>query len=259
VPVLQPLESAEMRAVIAERDAALEALTNGVKGQVSVVIPCYQQSHYLGDALASVAAQTVPPLETIVVDDGSDSTHAQCIRDRCDQYGARYVRVTNRGLPNARNTGLMLARGEWFLPLDADDALDPTYIEKTLAEAETSGADVVLTGIQEVGPYRKEKYLAGFDRPWQDVTVDLLLFDFNRFFYCSLFRTKTMREIGGYNGRLVEGFEDYSTWIDLLKRGVSMSAVPEYLFLYTTRADSMLASAMAQRESIMAEIRRHHA
>lgn len=248
-----------MRAVIAERDEARSALIHGVKGGVSVVIPCFQQSHFLDDALRSVAAQTVAPLETIVVDDGSDATHAAAIRASCERNGALYVRVTNRGLPNARNTGLMLACGEWFLPLDADDKLRADYIEKTLAEAEVSGADVILTGIQEEGPFRDKAYMPGFDRPWQTVTAEFMLANFNRFFYCSLIRRNTLREIGGYNGRMVHGFEDYDVWVDLLKRGVKFSAVEEYLFVYTTRADSMLADAMAKRDEIMAEMRRHHA
>lgn len=253
----QPFESPEMRAMIEERDAAVAALADGIAGQVSVCVPCYQQSQYLEDALRSVAAQTVAPLETIVIDDGSDATHAAAIRDLCERYGARYVRVTNRGLPNARNTGLQLARGEAFLPLDADDRIAPEYIERTLPLL-LAGADVVVPGLQEHGPTRNGTYMPGYDRPLEQVTLDVM-WEFNRTFYASLFRTRLLREVGGYNGRMLDGFEDYDLAIDLMTRGARYVACNEVLFHYTTRPDSMLSSAMGKQAEIMAEMRRHHA
>lgn len=252
------LETPAMRQMIREREEAVSELERGGRPGVSIVIACFNQADWLVDALESIRSQTVAPFETIVVDDGS-TLGQDIIEHLCGQFGASYVRVTNRGLPNARNVGLMLARGEWFLPLDADDWLDPTYIEKTLERAQDTGAAVVLTGIQEHGPDRNGRYMAGFDRGWDAVTVELLLADFNRFFYCSLFRTRLLREVGGYNGRLVHGFEDWDLWIDLMKRGTQFCAVNEYLFQYRTRPGSMLSTAMAQREEIVAEIRRHHA
>lgn len=263
----QVLETPSMRQMIREREEAVAELERGGRAGVSVVIACFNQAEYVCEALDSVLLQTTPALEVIVIDDGS-TEQADFIREQTlGRNGEdiargtelRYVRVTNRGLPNARNVGLMLARGEWFLPLDADDWLASDYIEKTLDRAQDTGADVVLTGIQEHGPDRNGCYMAGFDRGWDAVTVDLLLSDFNRFFYCSLFRTRLLREVGGYNGRLVHGFEDWDLWIDLMKRGTQFCAVNEYLFQYRTRPGSMLSTAMAQREEIVAEIHRHHA
>lgn len=254
----QVLETPSMRAMIRERDEAVAELERGGRPGVTVCVPCFNQAEYLDEALESIDNQTVKPLETLVIDDGSNEDAAG-IEQLCTVYGARYVRITNRGLPNARNAALMLARGEWFLPLDADDWLDPAYIEKTLDQAAaTPGADVVLTGIQEHGEHRNGQYMPGFDRPWTEVTVELLLHDFNRFFYCSLFRTRLLRDVGGYNGRLVHGFEDWDLWIDLMKRDVTFTAVHEPLFQYRTRTDSMLASAMQRREEIIAEMHRHH-
>lgn len=242
----QPLEAAAMRAVIEERDQLRRDLDG-----VTVCIPCYQQSEYLGDCLRSLREQTVDPLEIIVVDDGSD--------DPVDTSGfgtdIRCVRVANRGLPNARNTGLMLARGGWFLPLDADDWLDPTYIEKTLTVAR-EGYDVVVTGLQEHGP-RSGAYLPGWDRELDQIS-EMLLWQSNRLFYCSLFRTETLRSVGGWNGRMIHGWEDWDLWLDLYRRSVRVGEVRECLFNYRTKEQSMLHDAEKHRDWNLAEMRRHH-
>lgn len=227
---------------------------------VTVCIPCHNDQDVLGRAVFSAIAQTVPPLEVIIIDDGSEEPVEFNSQDMAD---VRVVRITNRGLPAARNCGLMLAKGEAFLPLDADDTVAPDYIEKTLPLLE-AGADVVLTGLQEVGPHRNGRYNAGFDRPWDQVTWQLLVDDYNRFYYASLFRTALLREVGGYHPAMAGwpgvhgGYEDWDLWVDLLRRGVKLAAVDEPLLLYTTKPDSMLTRAETNRAALVGEMRRHH-
>jgi len=226
---------------------------------VTVCIPCYEQSVYLQEALASVRAQTRPVRETIVIDDGSSPAEANLIRSLCDEHDARYLRVTNRGLPAARNTGIMAAAGEWFLPLDADDWLRSDYVAKTVAVGTRMQADVVLTGIQEYGQ-RTGCYKPGFDRPWQRVTADLILRDYNRFYYASLIRVSLLREVGGYNPKMSRGLEDADLWVDLLRRGARFAAVEDPVFEYRTRADGMLQTIHRDGgyQQMVAEMRRHH-
>jgi glycosyltransferase involved in cell wall biosynthesis len=92
---------------------------------ISVVIPCYNQGHFLDEAVNS-AVSTVYQVEVIVVDDGStDETPA--VAARCG--GVRYVRQENRGLAAARNRGLETATGDLVIFLDADDRLMPGGID----------------------------------------------------------------------------------------------------------------------------------
>jgi GT2 family glycosyltransferase len=92
---------------------------------VSVVIPCYNQGRFLREALASVARQTYPRVELIVVDDGStDDTSA--VAASC---GVRCIRQENRGVSAARNRGAAAATGEFVVFLDADDRLLPHGLE----------------------------------------------------------------------------------------------------------------------------------
>lgn len=104
---------------------------------VSVVIPCFNQGHFLEEALASVRGQSRPAAEVIVVDDGStDATAAVASRFP----GVHCVRQPNRGLSSARNRGLAASTGDFVVFLDADDRLRPgalaTGVEQLQANAD---------------------------------------------------------------------------------------------------------------------------
>src|SRR5688572_16694880 len=89
---------------------------------VSVVIPCFNQAHYLGEAIESAIAQSYPSVEIIVVDDGSTDDPEAVV----GQYpGVRLMRQSNQGVSAARNSGLQASRGEYLVFLDADDRLLP--------------------------------------------------------------------------------------------------------------------------------------
>lgn len=101
--------------------AALEAAP-----LVSVVIPCFNQAHFLTEAIESVFSQTYPHVEVVVVDDGSTDNTAEIAA----RYpGVRCVRQENRGLAGARNTGLRRSNGEFLVFLDSDDRLLPEAIQ----------------------------------------------------------------------------------------------------------------------------------
>jgi glycosyltransferase involved in cell wall biosynthesis len=106
-------------------------LEDGTGGElVSVVIPCYNQAHFLPDALQSVLAQSHSQVEVVVVDDGSDDNTAQVAA----RYpGVRCIRQPNQGLAAARNTGLRCSNGRYLVFLDADDRLLPDALATGLA------------------------------------------------------------------------------------------------------------------------------
>jgi Glycosyl transferase family 2 len=96
---------------------------------VTVVIPCYKQAHFLGEAIESVLSQSYPRFEIIVVDDGSTDDTSEV----ASRYGqVRLIRQGNRGLAAARNRGLAEARGEYVVFLDSDDRLLPEALEAGL-------------------------------------------------------------------------------------------------------------------------------
>ncbi|HXJ66358.1 MAG TPA: glycosyltransferase family A protein [Actinomycetota bacterium] len=222
---------------------------------VTVVVPCFEQAQYLTACLESVRAQTLQPGEVIVVDDGSRLEHSEEIQQIARIHNCGYVRVTNRHLAAARNTGLMLAEEDAFLPLDADDTIEPTFIEKTYRLL--SNHDVVCVGLQEHGE-RNGCYNPGFDIPLEEVTEERM-WEMNRLFYCCLFNTELLRKCGGYNPRMVHGWEDYDLHLDLIRRGARYTAVNEPLFNYRTSNDGMMAAAARDHRAWnIAEMRRHH-
>jgi glycosyltransferase involved in cell wall biosynthesis len=91
--------------------------------RISVVIPVFNGEAFLGDAIASVLAQSEPALEILVVDDGSTDNSASI----AERFGepVRVFRQTNRGHVAARNLGLTAARGDYITTLDADDLFTP--------------------------------------------------------------------------------------------------------------------------------------
>jgi glycosyltransferase involved in cell wall biosynthesis len=93
---------------------------------VSVVIPCFNQGHFLTEALESVFSQTRLPDEVVVVDDGSTDETPTVARKFPT---VRCIRQSNRGLASARNTGLRHTRCDYLVFLDADDRLWRTAIE----------------------------------------------------------------------------------------------------------------------------------
>lgn len=107
---------------------------------VSVVIPTYNRSRQVMEAVHSVLDQTWSDCEVIVVDDGSDDETAQVL----DVFGdrIRYIKTENRGVAAARNRGVREARGEWLAFLDSDDLWNPTKIERQMEALQAVGADV---------------------------------------------------------------------------------------------------------------------
>jgi glycosyltransferase involved in cell wall biosynthesis len=114
---------------------------------VSVIIPCYGQAHFLGEAIESVLAQS-HPTEIIIVDDGSPDNTAE-VSARYPQV--QYIRQQNKGLAEARNSGFRTASGEYVVFLDADDRLTPNAIEAHLrCFAEHPYAQLVVGDIDHI-------------------------------------------------------------------------------------------------------------
>jgi glycosyltransferase involved in cell wall biosynthesis len=96
--------------------------------RVSVIIPAHNEERWLGDCLDSLARQSHPDFEVIVVDDSSRDRTGEIARAR----GARVVRVERAGAAGARNAGARLATGEILAFLDADELFDPDFLERLI-------------------------------------------------------------------------------------------------------------------------------
>lgn len=129
---------------------------------ISVVIPCYNASAWLRETLESALAQTLPPLEIIVVDDGSTDGSGEIAASFGEPV--RVIRQENQGESVARNRGLDEARGEWTALLDADDLWEPDKLARQagMTTKETSDLVCVYTDFYQ---FRGSERLRTVSRP----------------------------------------------------------------------------------------------
>lgn len=119
---------------------------------ISVVIPAYNAARFLEETLDSVLAQSRPPDQVIVVDDGSIDATASLAAAYAPSVDV--IRQANSGESVARNLGLSRASGEWVAWLDADDVWEPTKLEAQVTQIEQGEPDLVCVfcGFSRFGP-----------------------------------------------------------------------------------------------------------
>ena len=113
--------------------------------EVSAVIPAHDAYPLVLDAVDSALAQTLPPAEVVVVDDGSRDRTAEALRER---FGGRVdVRVVSGSFGSAaaaRNAGWRAARGRWVAFLDADDVWFPEKLATAAATDSSSPGTLAI-------------------------------------------------------------------------------------------------------------------
>ena len=181
---------------------------------VSVIIPNYNNGHFVGEAIDSVLAQTYPHREIIVVDDGSTDGTADVVR----RYsGVRYVWQRNRGVSAARNRGIQESSGEYVVFLDADDRLLPQHFDISL-DAFRSRPDAGWV----CGDFR----YFGNEPPWRynhrcDPRPDQFgLFLRSVFFgaiHAVMYRREVLMKSGGFDERL-QSSEDREFYLRLIRQ-----------------------------------------
>jgi glycosyltransferase involved in cell wall biosynthesis len=183
--------------------------------RVSVVIPTYNCAPLVREAIASALAQTVPPFEVLVIDDGStDDTRAVI-----SQFGSpvRYVWKPNGGVSSARNRGLAEVQGDLIAFLDADDVWHPNKLRRQIEILRDQPALGLLgTGVVRwPGAFPED---AG-SRPGavREVTLDALVVR-NHFVTSSVVvRREVARAVGEFD-RNLSGPEDYDFWLRAAQR-----------------------------------------
>lgn len=117
-----------------------------VDGRVSVVIPTHNRPTFLRTAVASALAQSVPPLEVLIVDDGSQPGEEARIQSLAElSPRVKLLRfAVNRGCSEARNHGFAGATGDYIHFLDDDDVVLPWFYESALKHLADTGADIAV-------------------------------------------------------------------------------------------------------------------
>lgn len=201
---------------------------------VSVVIPVYNKSpEQLSRAIESALAQTYTVEEIIVVDDGSEND--KDLAEVADAYPlVRYLHKTNEGVAHARNDGIARVYSKYVCCLDADDWLDPRFLEACIAPLEedhTLGvAYTRLMAHLPDGTSRISEWPGRYD-------YDQQLRRRNQIPTCAVFRREAWERSGGYRQRYAPtgaGAEDAAFWTHLGALGYgAILATEEPLFHYS--------------------------
>lgn len=197
-----------------EETKVSELLTN--RPLISVVMPAYNAERHIGEAVASVLAQSCADWELIIVDD--------CSRDRtaeiADKYGALDSRVfvihaeANMGVLLARAAGVEMARGEWIAFLDADDKWENDKLERQLSFAQDKGAAFTYTAssfMDEEG----RGYAWTMSVP--EVSTYKSLLKQNVISCSSVLIKKNLLLYNNLSEKDIH--EDFAMWLEVLKRG----------------------------------------
>ncbi len=175
---------------------------------VSVIVPCYNGAAFLEEALRSALAQSYREVEVVVVDDGSTDNSAEIAR----RFPVRYIRQQNRGLSEARNTGIRESKGSYLVFLDADDRLKPEAIETGLRVL-ARRPDCAMAVGDHVFIAANGSYLAHSTKegPLHSHYEALLKSNFIEMISSVLFRRSIFDEVGGFNAtlRVAEDYELY--------------------------------------------------
>jgi glycosyltransferase involved in cell wall biosynthesis len=227
---------------------------------VSAIVPYFQMERFIEDAVSSLFEQTHRDLEVFVVNDGSFRERDWILGKLATRYPITVVTQPNSGLGAARNFGISQSRGRYVLPLDADNMLEPTFIERAveILEQEPEAAYVTswLLYIEEDGaPYQTDDsgfHPIGNAGPMVDhvnIAGD----------GTSVYR-KSIFDRGFSFSVDLTSYEDWFLYRQLRRAGLYGRVIPERLIRYRVRSDSMLREVgQRHEERLRGEMRAHMA
>ena len=222
------------------------------KPLVSIIVPCYNQAQYLAETLDSVESQTYSNWECIIVNDGSQDNSESVAEQYCqNDKRFRYLYQINSGVSIARNYGIRVSKGEYILPLDGDDIIERTFLEKTVSFLESHEdyklvySNVVLFGGQKgVWPFPEYDYSYFI---WDNCIVNT-----------ALFRRSDFEKTSGYNPNMKNGYEDWDFWLSFLSPEDKVYRIEENLFFYRKSNNSRNTNALKNENSLLRQIFINH-
>lgn len=199
---------------------------------VSIIIPCYNQGHFIDEVLESVRGCNSGLYELIIINDGSTDQNTNDRLNQLKSEGYQVIFQQNQGLSGARNTGIRAATGKYILPLDADNKVRPAYITRAIEIMDADEAVAVVygnaayfgekTGIWQTGAYNMQKLMIA-----------------NYIDACAVIRRSALDQVGLYDTNMKLGWEDWEMWLRISFAGYTFRYVDEVLFDYRVLNTSM--------------------
>jgi glycosyltransferase involved in cell wall biosynthesis len=212
----------------------------------SIIIPCYNQAHFLNDALQSLLSQSFVDWEVIIVNDGSpDDTSlvANAWIERDSRI--RLIEQQNAGLSAARNAGIAKSNGLYIGLLDADDKYGPDFLQRVFTQLE-QGFDMVCCGYTYFNTngtiHRVVKQSENLD--FKSILTGNLFPP-----VALVFERKVLDRIGLFDTDL-KSAEDWDLWIRMFKVGVKLCVIEDSLVYYRISDNSMSRQAFTMYEAL---------
>lgn len=225
---------------------------------VSVVMPAFNASRYIGAAIDSALAQTFADLEILVVDDGSTDDTADIVaRAAARDARVRLIRQSNGGVSVARNAALRASRGQYIALLDSDDIWEPGFLaaQVTILDNRPDIAIVTANAFILGGP-RDGQPARPFPDPRPQPTAAGIVADEAAVFIMCVFRRAVYETIGGFDESKATN-EDYDYWIRAAHAGFRFLRHDTPLGHYRTHPTSLSANESRMHRGILVVLKQH--
>jgi len=216
---------------------------------VSIIVPCYNQAHYLAKTLDSVLTQSYVNWECLIVNDGSTDNTEIVVQEFIKRdFRFKLISIPNSGVCVARNTAIRQSKGKYIFPLDSDNYLHSQCIEKFVS---------ILINNTNIKLVYSETQLFG-DRSG---LMNLPAYSYKQMLICSVIDNSAMflREdfdrVGGYRLNMKQGLEDWDLWISILAEYNDDQVVKIDEALYFYRINSKSRSESIYRNGIFAQLK----
>lgn len=213
---------------------------------VSIVIPAYNVEGTIIETLESVVAQTYDDIETIIVDDGStDSTLALVKHFVEDKPSMHVYAKENEGVAAARNYGFQFVKGKYLLFLDADDLIDPRFVELCIEVFNAQPhVNIVTTQMRH---FERVNNIFAHD----EFSTETILRK-NCFVITSMIKSDTFKEIGMFDAAM-KFHEDWEMWIRMTEKYNNVVRIDKPLFWYRKRMSESSLCDVNERDNISDE------
>ncbi|MPM46910.1 hypothetical protein SDC9_93617 [bioreactor metagenome] len=199
---------------------------------VSIIVPSYNQGSYLEECLQSVLEQSYNNWECVIINDGStDNTEEIALKWNNKDKRFKYIYQENIGVSAARNKAIENAKGTLILPLDGDDKIDHKYVEFGVKIfLDNPNVDLVYCNAEYFGICEGPCILPPFDR--EKILLGNMILN------CALYKKESWKEVGGYDIKMKDGYEDWEFWISLVLNKQNFNVVKlDYVGFYYRRKE----------------------
>jgi len=202
--------------------------------KLSIIIPYYNLGKYIEETILSLMKIDYPEYEIIIVNDGSNEMDSILKLDEiASKYKIKVLNKKNEGLANARNYGANMAEGEFLAFLDADDLVEPNYYSKAIKILKHYN-DVAFVGCWA-------QYFGKSKQVWPTFNPEPPYLLVHNMINSSglIYKKDDFLSFGLNDPEMIYGMEDYESVISMTKNGARGISIPDKLWNYRVRKDSM--------------------